>query len=91
MRKIREEKIRRENGKQSTEEETGPPQSSYKTEGRILVINGVMKSFVGNPIFSEAYEEDLYTVINVYEALANMCGISISEKRQAITVMLKGD
>lgn len=54
-------------------------------------VNGLMKAFIGQHKFSGKYEEDLDSVLKVFEALAEMCDPMSDEKRKAIPTMLQGN
>lgn len=59
--------------------------SGLGSNGRDLV-----KSFIGQTPFSGGYNENLEETINIYEDFCRMCDVNESQKRRAITIMLKG-
>lgn len=52
---------------------------SYVSERRGLGIHGIMNYFMGKPTFSGAYDEDLESIIGIFETMADMCGITEEE------------
>lgn len=57
-----------------------------------LGVNGrdLVKSFIGQTPFSGTYNEDLEETINVYQDFCDMCNVNLTQKRKAMTIMLKG-
>lgn len=45
-------------------------------ESRGLGIGGLMKAFIGKPVFSGAYEEDLDNIYSMFDALSEICPVS---------------
>ena len=50
-----------------------------------------MKAYVGKPIFTGNWDEDLDTCISVFNTLSKMCGMTDEDKVKSIPVMLSGD
>lgn len=52
-----------------------------------LVMNGLMKAFIVQDKFSGNFEEDLDTMINVFQWFADMCDFSADEMRTSMPIM----
>lgn len=50
-----------------------------------------MTAFIGKPIFSGSWEEDLDNCISIFYTFANMCEITDEDKLRAVTLILRGD
>lgn len=66
-------------------------ENSRSGHGNSLGIQGLMCSFTGKKLFPGSWEEDLDSIVSVYERLAKIFHVSDEDRLKAIPIMLSGD